>query len=177
MLHAVRDVEPLPGYQDPYGLLCAILQDATNDWRLELCDEQTPAECVAWRVAPNGQSIGSVMLHLIAVEVFWFEEFALGKEWDKEERQMLLWDETDVDKGIWPDPPHEPLQWYFDLHDRIRTRTLESIKTWPSANSTIERWGRQTSLRWVLGHVIQHESYHGGQIVLLHDLWKRSQLG
>jgi len=30
------DVKPLPGYQDPYGLLAAILQDGTNEWRMEL---------------------------------------------------------------------------------------------------------------------------------------------
>jgi uncharacterized damage-inducible protein DinB len=39
----------------------------------------------------------------------------------------------------------------------------------------LTRWVHQMSLRWVLGHVIQHEAYHGGQIVMLHDLWKRSQ--
>ena len=30
------DAQPLPGYQEPYGLLCAILRAGTNDWRLEL---------------------------------------------------------------------------------------------------------------------------------------------
>ncbi len=27
-------------------------------------------------------------------------------------------------------------------------------------------------LPWVLGHVIQHETYHGGQAVLLSRLWR-----
>lgn len=32
----VKDAVPLPGYPEPYGLLCAILQDATCNWRSEI---------------------------------------------------------------------------------------------------------------------------------------------
>jgi hypothetical protein len=77
----------------------------------------------------------------------------------------------------WPAPPRRPISWYFELHDRIRARTLESIKQWPAADATREHNGRPRSMRWVLGHVIQHEAYHGGQAVLLNRLWQIATCG
>lgn len=177
----VNDVAPLPDYPDPYGLLCAILQDATVEWRGEITwpartreelDARLGPEVMTWRARPGGQTIGTLILHMIGAELFWFERFALGREITDEDRKVLMSNEIDVDEGIWPDPPAQPASWYFDLHDRYRARTLEAIKEWPSADSMKEHDGWPRSMRWVLGHVIQHESYHGGQIVLLYDLWK-----
>jgi uncharacterized damage-inducible protein DinB len=167
----VQDAVPLPGYPEPYGLLCAILQDATIEWRTELWDDLGP-EATTWRVRPGGQSIGALLLHMIQAELFWFEQFALGRDLDPEDEQLLLCGEIDADNGIWPEAPSQPVSWYFELHDRYRSRTLEAIKQWPPAESMKDHDGRQRSMRWVLGHVIQHESYHGGQIVMLYDLWK-----
>ena len=170
----LQDVEPLPDYEEPYGLLCAILQDGTKEWRAEL-DPDLSVDAVVWQPHPNTHSIGGVILEIAAVEVFWFERFALGLPFDPEERRLLMADEIDVDAWQWPAPHRQPISWYFDLHDRIRARTLESIKKWPSADTAIEHHGRQVTLRWVLGHVIQHEAYHGGQAVLLNRLWRLSE--
>lgn len=174
MPNPIDDVEPLPGYPEPYDLLCAVLQDGTREWRNELPPD-LGEEVVAWQPYPGSHSIGGILLHIIAVEIFWFEQFAMGIPFDPEERKLLLWEETDVDAPYWPAPPRQPLAWYFELHDRIRARTLERIRTWPPADTVREHHGRGCTLRWVLGHVIQHEAYHGGQAALLHDLWHRNQ--
>lgn len=168
----LRDAKPLPGYPEPYGLLCAILQDGTNEWRWEL-DRDLSEDAIVWQPAPGAHSVGAVILHIIEVEIFWFEQFVLGMPFTPEERKLTMSDEIDQDAGIWPVPPRQPISWYFELHDRIRARTLESIKKWPAADSTKEHHGDQITMRWVFGHVIQHEAYHGGQAVLLQELWKR----
>jgi len=168
----LQDPAPLPGYAEPYGLLCAILQDATAEWRGELWGADLGPEVTIWRQRPGGPSIGAILLHMIGAEVFWFERFVLGREIDPEDKQTLMWGKIDVDEGVWPDVPSQPLSWYFALHDRYRARTLEAVKCWPSADTPKEHHDRQVTPRWVLGHVIQHEAYHGGQIVMLHDLWK-----
>lgn len=164
-----RDIAPLPGYPDPYGLLLATLQDGTYDWRNELwhdCD----ADVMTWQVRPGGRSIGAQILHMIIVEIDWLESFVLKREISEEDRKLLMWDEMDVDAGKWPVPPAEPIAWYYDLQDRFRTRTLETVKDFPPPDTILH--GRVDSFTppWVLGHVIQHESYHGGQVVMLHDL-------
>ena len=166
----IIDAAPFPGYQEPYGLLCAILQDGTNEWRWEL-DPDLSEDAVVWQPYPGTHSIGAVILHIAAVEIFWFERFALDLPADAEERKLTMADETDVDSWRWPEPPRKPIAWYFELHDRIRARTLEGIKKWPPADSTRDLHGNPRTMRWVLGHVIQHEAYHGGQAVLLNRLW------
>lgn len=168
----MNDVMPLPGYPAPYDLLAAILQDGTNEWRWEM-DQDLPSEALVWQPHPGSHSIGGVILHIAAVEVFWFERFAIGLSANPEERKLLMAEETDVDAFRWPSPPLQPLTWYFELHDRIRARTLESIKKWPIAETAIEWDDKPRTLRWVFGHVIQHEAYHGGQAVLLQEFWKR----
>ena len=170
-MSTLTDVPPLPGYPEPYGLLCAILQDATNEWRWEL-DPNLSEDATVWQPYPGLHSIGGCILHIAAVEVFWFERFALGETPDPEERKLLMADQTVVDEWRWPEPPRQPLSWYFELHDRIRARTLESVRRWPPAETAIEWDGRPRTLRWAMGHVIQHEAYHGGQAVLLNRLWE-----
>lgn len=165
------DAAPLPGYPEPYGLLCSVLQDGTREWRFEM-DPELDEEAVVWQPYPGAHSIGGIMLHIIAVEIFWFERFALGRPGDAEERRALMVEATDVDAWRWPEPPRQRLGWYFEWHDRIRQRTLEAIKTWPAADMTIARDDHAFTLRWVVGHVIQHEAYHGGQAVLLGRLWQ-----
>jgi uncharacterized damage-inducible protein DinB len=165
------DVAPLAGYPEPYGLLAAILQDSTSEWRGEIQGDPGPG-VTTWRPRPGGQSIGAIILHMIIAELFWFEIVALDREIDPADKELLKWDEIDVDEGAWPDVPSEPLSWYLELHDRYRARTLEALKEWPSSETLKELHGRKRSMRWVLGHVVQHEAYHGGQIVMLYDLWK-----
>lgn len=170
------DAEPLPGYPEPYGLLCAILQDGTNEWRWEL-DHNLSEDAVVWQPSPGMHSIGASLLHIISVEIIWFERVALDLPFDPEERKLLLMEETEVDEWRWPEPPRRPIAWYFELHDRIRARTLENIKKWPAADVTRDCGGIPRSMRWILGHVIQHEAYHGGQAVLLNRLWQLTQAG
>ena len=163
------DALPLAGYPAPYDLLCAILQDATNEWRWEI-DQDLSEDAIVWQPAPDAHSIGALVLHMINAEVFWFEQFALGLNPEPDTEMPSL--EFDIDAWRWPTPPRKPLSWYFALQDRIRVRTLENIKKWPAPDTVMEHHGNQVTLRWVLGHVIQHEAYHGGQAVLLSRLWQ-----
>lgn len=165
------DATPLPGYQEPYGLLCAILQDGTKEWRAEL-DQDLSDAAVIWQPAPGMHSIGAIMLHIIDAEIYWFEQVALGITPDLEEMNLIMSNETKVDECQWPVPHKKPITWYFDLHDRVRARTLEGIKKWPPQDATRGNEERSCTMRWILGHVIQHEAYHGGQAVLLDGLWR-----
>jgi len=166
----LSDAAPLPGYPAPYDLLAAILQDGTNEWRWEI-DPDLPDEAVVWQPHPGMHSIGACLLHIAEVEVYWFEEFVLGRQTDPEENKLLMSDQIDQDAWKWPNPPKQPFGWYLELHDRIRARTLQGIRDWPPAETLITRGERQATARWVFGHVIQHEAYHGGQAVLLMRLW------
>ena len=172
----LRDTKPLPGYQEPYGLLAAVLQDGTKEWRGELGDSLS-AEAMVWQPHPGLHSVGAIILHIISVEIIWFERFVLHLPIDPEEKALLMMDEIDVDAEQWPEPPQRPLSWYFELQDRIRARTLEGLKRWPDPEETRKDGSRVVTPRWVLGHVIQHEAYHGGQAVLLDILRRAKEAG
>ena len=172
----LRDVKPLLGYPMPYDLLGAILQDGTREWRDEL-DSDLSEEALVWQPAPGMHSIGALILHMASVEVGWFESFVLRLPRDPAERKLLMTDETAVDDWRWPTPPHQPLSWYFALQDQVRARTLEGLKHWPDADTACSDEEDSCTPRWVLGHVIQHEAYHGGQAVLLQRLCQLQNSG
>ena len=167
------DIEPASGLPTEYGLLAAALQDGTREWREELGD--VPDEAMYWQPFENGHSIGALILHMVDVEAFWIETVALERERSQEELKELLSDEVDQYAFNWIVPPKKPLAYYYEIQDRIRDRTLQSIRHLPEPSTVIERegWSYSTTIRWILNHVVAHESYHGGQAVLLKALWER----
>ena len=169
------DVEPALGYPIEYGLLVSALADGTREWREEL--GQVPDGAVIWQPVQNGHSIGAVILHMIDVEAFWIETAALGRERSGDELNELLSKETDQYAFNWVVPPRKPLAYYLELQDRIRARTLASIKQFPEPATIIQRegWNSTMTLRWILNHVVAHEAYHGGQAVMLKAMWERHQ--
>jgi uncharacterized damage-inducible protein DinB len=165
------DIAPLPCYPEPYATFLATLQDGTREWRDELGDPDP--RLIVWQPYPKSHSIGGVLLHIAEVEAYWFEEFCLGRTISPEESLTYMSSEIDQYGGSWPTPPEEPIAYYYDLLDKVRARTLESFKNFPAPEFVKEREWESTTMRWVVGHVIQHESYHAGQAVLLHEMGKR----
>lgn len=171
------DIEPASGYPTEYGLLVSALQDGTREWRDEL--GEVDEDAIVWQPVPNGHSIGAILLHMIDVEAFWVETAALGRERSPSELKELLSEETDVDAFKWVVPPRRPLDYYYEYQDKIRARTLESIKLFPDPATIIERegWSSSVTVRWILSHVVAHEAYHGGQAVILKSLYERRMVG
>lgn len=167
------DVAPLPGFEPQIGLLLASLDDSTREWRENL--EKPPIDAIMWQIAPNGPSIGALLLHLIDCEVGWIEQFCGGKPADPEQDALLMTKEVDQMHGTWPTPHEQPIEWYFDLHDQIRERCKVALRTMSDPGQVFEGGTNRYSLRWVLAHVIEHDSYTGGQAVLLHETWKRQR--
>lgn len=166
------DIEPLAGYRADVGLLLAALEDSTREWRGDLGDPSIDA--IVWQPHPGSHSIGGILLHSASVELHWFDAFLARKTLDPEELKILLTNETDVEHGIWPTPPAHTIAWYYEIHNDIRKRVFESLKE-VDPDSRFDRGAYSITLRWVLAHVVQHDSYHGGQAVLLHELWKKQQ--
>jgi uncharacterized damage-inducible protein DinB len=170
------DVAPLPDYHPEIGLLLSAMQDSTREWRDNLGDP--PVEAITWQPSPQGYSIGALILHLIDAEDFWFCNFVGGQERKPEDSALFLSDELDQYEGQWPAPPEQPIQWYFDLHDRIRIRTFAALQgIEPTRQFDRPERNRKYTLRWIVAHVLEHDSYTGGQAVALHELWKKQTPG
>ncbi len=170
------DAAPLEGYPEPYAQMLGTLEDGTREWLGELGEDfDLPPEAMTWRAWPDGPSLGCQMLHLVGVEVFWLQAFPAERQFTEGERGLYLWDDIDVDKPHWPEAPAQPFSWYLNLLREARAKTLEAAKSWPEPEHVFTGKWRSCTMRWVVGHEIQHESYHGGQIIFLNELRKNSQ--
>ncbi len=164
----ILDLNPVAGYPEPYGTLLATLSRQTSSWQHQL-EEPAPEEIV-WQPAPGKHSIGGLMLHLAEVETHWIETVCCGREMTEAQRDTFLSAHTDPFEGIWPTPPSEPLSYYYAILNDVRSRTLQRVRYFGDPTETRECEWATVTLRWVLAHLIWHESYHGGQMVLLREL-------
>jgi uncharacterized damage-inducible protein DinB len=166
------DLAPLGGKHPECGLLGAMLQDGTREWRDEL--KGATLDELVWQPFERAHSIGALILHIIDVEAWWMSQVT-GKRRPVGEAKLLLSDEIHQYGGHWPAPPREPLEWYFALHDKVRARTLASVAEIDDPGRIISKpkWNAELTPRWIVAHIIEHESYHGGQAVLLKLLHKK----
>jgi uncharacterized damage-inducible protein DinB len=170
MVETHYDVAPVAGYPTDYGLFLATLDDSTREWKGEL-QEPSP-DILCWQPYPRSYSVGGILLHIAAAEAWWTQEFSLGRKLSQDFKEKCLAPQTDVDAGFWPTPPHEPLSYYYEILDGVRARTYELVNEFePSETVKQSRFGTMT-LRWVFAHVIGHDSYHGGQAVMLAEMAK-----
>lgn len=164
------DVAPLPGYHPEIGLLLSTLEDSTREWRENF--EDVPSEGMIWQPAPGAYSTGALILHLIDTEDYWFRCFVGGQERDQAFSDFLLSEATNQYAGEWPVPPAEPLSWYLELHDRVRKEAVEALRG-VEPDRVFERKNYSCTTRWVVAHVIEHDSYTGGQAVAINQLWQK----
>jgi len=166
------DVAPVEGMHAELGLLMAAMRDSTREWRQNL--ELPSDEAMVWRMFPDGPSIGGVMLHMAGCEMFWIEKFAMGRELDAANPAVIYDRDLDVEAVKWPDAPREPVSWYFGVLDETRKRMTALIRE-HNEPERVHRFpdGEEMTMRWILAHLVEHDSYHGGQAVLLHEAWKR----
>lgn len=166
----LRDVERIEGFDPEVGLLLGALAGSTRQWRNNL--EEPPVDAIIWQPAPNMHSIGALILHMIDSEQYWLECFAGGKRRTPKENKLFLSKETRQYGPHWPVPPAEPIEWYYELQDRIRARSIETIRN-IEPDRQFDRKDATFTFRWVLAHAVEHDAYTGGQAVLLHELWKK----
>ena len=170
-MQVVCDITPVETGDPGIGLLLAVLDDTTNEWRKYLGD--VPDEALNWRPFPGGHTIGGLILHIADVEAHWLHEVAAGVVRDPEELATLLTEETQQGAVQWPDVPEKPLSWFFAQHGIIRRRTVQIVLGLESLTAIGRRDDEEFTLRWLLNHVISHEAYHGGQAVLLNLMRER----
>ena len=168
----VLDVKPSQGLDIQLGLLCAMLDDGTREWRSEL-DEITQ-EAILWQPFPKSHSIGSVILHIADVEAYWIQEVGAQQALSDEQLKLFMTLEIKQDAVEWPIPPNEPIEWYWEVCANVRKKTHEIIQEIGNPASTRPSGDgkREYTLRWLLHHVITHEAYHGGQVSLLNLMFQ-----
>jgi hypothetical protein len=111
-----------------------------------------------WRAVPGGgvRTIESVVLHVGTCKVM-YDDYAFGPA----ERR---WDDPDLQP--WPEgqaPRGEAVTWLRDAH----TRLVEHVRVLSDGELAVPRranWGELKETRWLISTLIQHDTYHAGEI-------------
>mgnify|MGYP001827458025 FL=1 len=160
---AQNEIIPVEGYSTQIGIMVFMLDDMkdriSNDVK-ELSQEQTD-----FLFDDKANSIGAIIMHLIATEAYYQTETLEGRPWTEEEKKLyataggLGAESRDGLKG-------KPIQYYLDLWDEVRKKSHKGLK------EKDDEWFAQQidegiNNHYVWYHVLEHAASHMGQISLI----------
>jgi uncharacterized damage-inducible protein DinB len=156
-------IEPHPGYSDQIGIMVDMLEESKDQIAEDvrgLSQQETD-----YLIDNQANSIGALIMHLVATESYYQVETLEGRQWTEEE--VALWEmASGLGEASRSQFIGKPIQYYLDLWDQVREKTLAGLKTkddaWFAAN--IEEG---TNNHWVWFHVLDHQANHRGQIALI----------
>ena len=154
------------------ALLLASMNDGTREWRENL--EDAPEGFSHWRPFPGGVCAGALVLHMAACERWWIDGTVLGLPVDESDLAVAYDSTFDQYDMIVPDPPAQSWGWYMEQYNAHRARTIKDLATVADAKLVRVSRDREYTVEWVVSHILQHDSYHGGQIVMLKTLMEHT---
>ena len=162
---------PTPGFSPGIGRFVTMLKDVRQ--RLIRYVEGFSAEQLSWHPNEMAESIGTLLLHVAAVEFSYIQEdiarTPMGEEW-----KIAF----PIRFGI-PQISGEGVEFYLNKLVEVRKATLDVLKNFTDddllrviqplepgdPNSEV-----QYSIEWILYHLVEHEAHHKGQIALMKRL-------
>ena len=124
-----------------------------------------------WTPPPGGNSIGTLLYHIAAIELDWLAVEVLEEQpqpWTKEVAELFAVDVRNKEGQLTP-IAGRPVADHLVRFNVVRQRLLEAFRAMP-----LEEFRRPRHLpdyrvtpEWVLYHLIQHEAEHQGQVQLL----------
>jgi uncharacterized damage-inducible protein DinB len=168
--------DPVAGYGPQIGRYVAQMTEVRQDL-LDLLDGLTSAQ-LDWHPDEATESIGTLLLHLDAVEWSWIHEDILGQP---DTAYPGSWEEAMPIRVGTPQVRARPLPAYLDQLQRTRERTLQVLKDFTDADLTrlvgeavpppgVEPRSTLYTIDWIIWHIIEHEATHVGQVELLKRL-------
>ena len=161
---AQNTVGPIDDYSPQVGTLVSMLNDMKN--RVERTVGSLSVEELDYLMDDKSNRIGSLIMHLAATEKFYQVYTFEGREFNEEEEKewgiaMSLGDEArEKYQG------HD-VQYYLDAYTKVREKTMELMKEKDDAWLAELNAAGNMNYHWAWYHVMEHQSSHLGQILLL----------
>ncbi len=162
-LQAQYEIKPAEGYTTQIGVMVSMLEDLKNRIT-EMTKDLSQAE-TDFLFDPEANSIGALIMHVAANEAYYQVETLEGRQWTAEE--VAFWSTAGgLTEGHREEIKGKPVQYYLDLWDEVRQKTLEGLKAKDDA------WfaafiDENVNNHWVWFHVMEHSANHMGQIALV----------
>lgn len=164
------------------GWFYAMLEDQHKRLK-EAVANLTPAE-LAWQINPRANSIGILLIHIAEAELWWIKECIFGDKLTPEQRTEYRCDifgsanASQVEKSI-----TGGIEFFFEKLDKARAIVKDYLTRLTDADLETTRPVENPSatsfdinVRWILYHLVEHESHHRGQILMLKKLLEQSNL-
>ncbi len=161
-------VETLPDYAPEIGRWLWALEDTRRMTKDSLTN--TDQSVLDWIPPQGGNSIGTLLYHIAAIELDWlYTEVLEGRQlWTQEIEELFPFDVRD-DQGRLTVVRGVSLADHVHRLDIVREHLLASFR-----GMTLQEFRRLRSFptysvtpEWVLHHLIQHEADHRGHIEML----------
>ena len=163
---------PHPGLSTGIGYYMSGMEEVRN--QLIEAVKNIPNDLIGKPAFLGAHSIGGLVLHIGEAEWFWMQMVVSGHKLTEEDRAAACWDILDEIDRV----SSRGFSTEFCLLEieKIRNQTRDVLFSFNDSDLeriiSFERRGKTTehSLRWILHHLIDHESQHKGQILMLKRL-------
>ncbi|MEO8609459.1 MAG: DinB family protein [Chloroflexota bacterium] len=162
-------IEPLPGCEPEIGRMLWMMEDARRR-TLKTLDGIEP-QTLDWQPPANGNSIGTLLYHIAAIEMDWLAVEVMENRLDKS-----VWDIFSVDvrdtNGRLTVVSGVSLEAHYQRLDAVRALLLDCYKA-----LSVDDFRRPRRLpdydvspEEVLHHLMQHEAEHRGEMATIRTL-------
>jgi uncharacterized damage-inducible protein DinB len=167
----IHSIDSPDGFSPRVGIYLAQLEDVRR--RTKRYVEGLSAEQLSWCPSDKVESVGTLLIHIAAVEFSWIQEDIMrrpmGEEW------MIAFPiRFDL-----PQISGKSLEYFLEKLDTVRTQTrnvLASLgdedlsRTITPLDEESDGEATQYTIEWILYHLIEHEAHHKGQIAVMKRL-------
>jgi uncharacterized damage-inducible protein DinB len=162
-------LEPHPGLAPGIGYYLSAMEEVRGQLRTAV--KNIDVEALGRPAFLGAHSIGALVMHIGEAEWWWMQCHVAGHQMTDEDRRAPYWDVL-----VAPDAFGKKgytAEFCLQQADNIRNQTRELL--FGFGNKDLERIitaspsgkKHEYSLRWILHHLIDHESQHKGQILML----------
>jgi hypothetical protein len=163
LAHAQYEIKAEAGYSPQIGTMVDMLEDLKGRIE-ELTRDLTQAE-TDYLFDDDANSIGSLIMHLVATEAYYQVQTLEGQSWTDEESAMWMV-AGELNEKSRKQLKGKPVKYYLGLWDKVRKKTLEGLKAkddaWFAADAD-----EGINNHYVWYHVLEHSANHMGQIALV----------
>ena len=161
-----------PGLSTGIGYYLSGMEEVRG--QLSAAVKTIPDDLIGKPAFLGAHSIGGLVLHIGEAEWFWMKMVVSGQELTDEVKNAPYWDILDDLERVARNG--YTAEFCLSEIERIRNQTRDVLFSFGDKDLerviSFDRRGETTeyNLRWILHHLIDHESQHKGQILMLKRL-------
>ena len=159
-------IETLPGHAPEVGRWLWALEDARRRTKDALKD--LPAAAVDWTPPDGGNSLGTLLYHIAAIEIDWLCADVLEHKCAPEVWDLFPYEVRDGADRLIP-VPGLSLDEHLKRLETVRRIVLDAFRGMTVAEFHRPRRFEKYDVtpEWVLHHLLQHEAEHRGEMAVL----------